>query len=235
MLGADVARELALGPGDSLVSSPETVFDLAGTYPLSMNVVGVLAPSGGPDDGAVFCDVKTAWVIAGLAHGHDDLARPEAASTVLARDGDNIVANAAVKEFNEITPDTIESFHFHGDPAGFPVTAVLAFPHDAKSGTLLSGRYLGDDERAQIVRPSQVMDRLLDTVLTVQRYVTAAIFGVGLATLATMVLVFLLSLQVRRREIETMVRLGCSRFRLAAVLTAEVAGVLAAGSSWRDW
>ena len=49
----------------------------------------------GPDDRAVLCDVRTAWVIAGLAHGHDDLDRPEAATTVLSRDGDNIVANAA--------------------------------------------------------------------------------------------------------------------------------------------
>ena len=70
---------------------------------------------------------------------------------------------------------------------------------------------------------------MLETVLTVQRYLTAAIVGVGLATLATMALVFMLSLQVRRREIETMLRLGCSRARLASILFAEVAGVLACG------
>ena len=68
-----------------------------------------------------------------------------------------------------------------------------------------------------------------ETVLTVQRYVTAAVVGIGLATLATMALVFLLSFQVRRREIATMVKLGCSRGRLAAILAAEVAGVLVAG------
>ena len=81
----------------------------------------------------------------------------------------------------------------------------------------------------QIVRPREVMDRLLATILTVQEYVTAAMAGVGLATLATAALVFLLSLQVRRREIETMVRMGCSRRRLFAVLTTEIAGVLVAG------
>lgn len=233
VLGAEVARELQLGPGDTLVSSPETVFDLAGTYPLAMNVVGVLAPSqgpgSGPDDRAVFCDVKTAWVIAGLAHGHEDLEKPEAAAGVLSRDGNRIVANAAVREYTEITAANRDSFHFHGDPAHFPVTAVLAFPRDAKSGTLLEGRYLGEDEAAQIVRPARVMDQLLATVLAVQQYVTAAIFVVGLATLATMALVFLLSLQIRRREIETMIRMGCSRGRLAAILTTEVATVLLAG------
>jgi putative ABC transport system permease protein len=229
VVGAEVARSLALAPGDRLVSSPETVFDLAGTYPLAMRVAGVLAPSSSPDDRAVFCDVKTTWVIAGLAHGHDDLARPDAQAAVLSRDEGRIVANASVREYNEITPENADSFHFHGDPALFPVTAVLAFPHDAKSGTLLEGRYVDGDDRAQIVRPSRVMDRLLATVLTVERYVAAAVIGVGIATLATMALVFLLSLQVRRREIETMIRLGCSRARLAALLTTEVASVVLAG------
>jgi putative ABC transport system permease protein len=229
VLGADVAGELGLEPGDRLVSSPETVFDLAGTYPLAMHVSGVLARAGGSDDRAVFCDYKTTWVIAGFGHGHDDLARPESSASVLARDGDRIIANAAVREFTEITPETIDSFHFHGDPQALPITAVLVFPHDAKSATLLEGRYLGDEESAQVVRPSSVMKQLLETVLTVQRYITAAIVGIGLATLASMALVFLLSLQVRRREIETMLRLGCSRARLAAILATEVAGVLVCG------
>jgi len=44
VIGASVARQLGLKPGDSLLSSPETVFDLAGVYPLKMRVVGVLAP-----------------------------------------------------------------------------------------------------------------------------------------------------------------------------------------------
>ena len=230
VLGADAARELELEPGDTLVSSPETVFDLAGVYPLGMKVVGVLGSVGGPDDLAVFCDVKTTWVIAGLAHGHEDLTRPEAATGVLSREEGRIVANASVREYTEITPANIDSFHDHGDPSGFPVTAVIAVPHDAKSATLLEGRYLGEDEPVQILRPTRVMDQLLATVLTVQRYVTAAVVGIGVATLATMTLVFLLSLQIRRREIETMVKLGCSRGRLAAILFTEVAGVLLAGA-----
>jgi putative ABC transport system permease protein len=41
VLGARVAENLRLKPGDSLLSSPETLFDLAGVYPLKMKVVGV--------------------------------------------------------------------------------------------------------------------------------------------------------------------------------------------------
>ncbi len=45
VIGADVARQLSLKPGDSLISTPETVFDIAGIYPLKMNIVGVLKQS----------------------------------------------------------------------------------------------------------------------------------------------------------------------------------------------
>jgi putative ABC transport system permease protein len=115
VVGARVAESLGVGPGDSLVSSPESVFDLAGVYPLKMRVVGVLEPAHTPDDLAVFADLKTAWIIEGLGHGHSDLARLEARSAVLARRGDTIVANASVVQYNEITQDNVDSFHFHGD------------------------------------------------------------------------------------------------------------------------
>ena len=70
VVGAKVAKGLHLKPEDSLVSSPETLFDLAGIYPLKMKVVGVLEKSHTSDDLAVFVDLKTAWVIQGLGHGH---------------------------------------------------------------------------------------------------------------------------------------------------------------------
>ena len=145
VLGSRAAEQLGVGPGDHVVSSPESVFDIAGVYPLRMPVVGVLEFTDSADDDAVFVDVKTAWVIEGLGHGHQDLSRPEAASGVLRREGNKIVGNASVMEFNEITPENIDSFHFHGDPAGFPLTAVIAIPVDEKSGTILRGRYLSDE------------------------------------------------------------------------------------------
>ena len=44
--------------------------------------------------------------------------------------------------YNEITEDNVASFHFHGDPATFPITSVIAVPNDAKASTVLQGRYL---------------------------------------------------------------------------------------------
>ncbi len=226
VIGAAVAESLGIGVGDTVTSSPETVFDLAGVYPLRMRVAGVLEKSFTPDDNAVFVDVKTAWIIQGLGHGHQDLASPAAAASVLDRSDDNIVANAALVQYNEITADNADSFHFHGDLAGYPLTAVIAVPNDEKSGVILRGRYTDEGATSQIVRPVTVIDELLETILTIQQFIVAAVIIVGLATIATAALVFMLSLRLRRREIDTMLKIGGSRPRVASMLLAEVAIVI---------
>ncbi len=230
VLGARAARDLGVGVGDAVISSPESVFDLAGVYPLKMSVVGVLEPTYTPDDEAIFVDVKTAWVIEGLGHGHQDLAAPEAASGVLAREGNQITANASVEQYNEITPNNIDSFHFHGDPSVYPITAVLVVPDSDKSGVILMGRYESPDELQQIVRPQLVMERLLATVFTVREFVVGAILLVAVATAATAALVFLLSMRLRRGEIRTMHKIGGSRLRVGAVLVSEILVVVASSA-----
>jgi putative ABC transport system permease protein len=106
------------------------------------------------------------------------------------------------------------------------VTAVLAVPPDEKSRVLLMGRFTAPDETAQIAVPAAVMQELLGTIFTVQSYVVAAIATVALATLITTTLVFLLSLRLRRRERETLVKIGGARGSVAVVLASEVIFVL---------
>ena len=229
VVGSRAARALGVRPGDHVISSPESVFDLAGIYPLKMPVVGVLAYSDTPDDDAIFVDIKTTWIIEGIGHGHQDLAKREAARAVLSREGNRIVANASVVQYNEITADNIDSFHFHGDLSGYPLTAVIVVPTDQKSSALLQGRYQGDDEPVQVVRPATVMDELLGTILTVQNFVVVGAVIVGLATLASAALVFMLSLRLRRREIETLFKIGGSRLSVGAVMASEIVVVLVTG------
>ena len=231
VLGSRVAERLGLGPGDSIVSSPESVFDLAGVYPLKMRVVGVLGFGDSADDDVVFVDLKTAWIIEGLGHGHQDLAKPGASGTVLSREGNRIVANASVVQYNEITDENIDSFHFHGDLSGNPITAVIAVPPDHKASALLQGRFQSGEERVQITRPIEVMDELLETILTVRTFVIAGAVILGLATLATAVLVFSLSLRLRRRERLTLFKIGGSRTSVAGVMASEIVAVLLVGAA----
>lgn len=229
VVGAAAARRRGLAPGDHVVSSSRALFDLAGVYPLRMRVTGILAPADTPDDEAIFVDVKTAWVIEGLAHGHQDLARPEAADGVLRREGADVIANASVVQYNEITDENVDSFHFHGDEGTFPLTAVIVDPRDERAAAILRGRYASAGQSVQMIVPREEIDALLATIFTVQNLVIAALVIVAVATAAVATLVFVLSVRLRWREIETMVKMGASRRRIGAIIAAEITTVIVAG------
>jgi putative ABC transport system permease protein len=227
VLGAEVAEGLALKPGDSLTSSPETLFDIAGVYPLKMKVVGVLEQSHTSDDLAVFVDLKTAWVIQGLGHGHQDMAKVKDPTLVLKRSKGNVAATAKLEHFTEITKANLDSFHFHGDLAEYPITAVIAVPHDLKSGTLLRGRYLAKDQTMQIVKPKEIIDGLLQSIFRIKNLLDAVILIVGLATIMAIVLVFALSLRLRQREMLTIFKLGCSKMTIVRLVASEILIIIA--------
>ena len=226
VIGAKVADAMGLGVGDYVISSPESVFDLAGVYPLKMPVVGVLAPSFSPDDEAVFVDIKTTWVIQGLGHGHQNLNSRESIGQILKRDGDNIVANASVHQFNEITADNLDSFHFHGDNSTNPISAIIPVPANEKAAALLLGYYQEERSDVQMVRSERVIGDLLDTVLTVRDYIVVGIAIIAVATTIVAILVFYLSLQLRRGERFTLARIGASRLQVHTLMATEVIFVL---------
>ncbi len=157
VLGAKVAKDLDLKVGDSVISSPENLFDLAGQYPLQMTVVGILDSSGTPDDEVIFADVATTWVMAGYCHGHQDLAKTDDASVILKRKENLVVGNAKLRTFNVITPENLKSFHFHGQESTFPISSAIVVPNDHKSGTILLGRYQSREDNLQLVRPKRVV------------------------------------------------------------------------------
>jgi putative ABC transport system permease protein len=220
VLGAEAAQELDLGPGDAVTTSPSTMFDLAGVYPLRMRVVGVLAQAHGPDDRAVFVDLKTAWIAEGLGHGHQDLATA-AGDVLLKSKNDVTTANAKLVQYNEVSEANLDSFHFHGDAERYPVSAVIAVPANEKSGVLLRGRFL-DDSTRQLLRPAQVVEGLNDQIFRFERVLRIIVSTVGAATGLMFLLVMLLSWRLRADELRTMERLGCSRFKAMQIMGAEV-------------
>lgn len=222
VLGAAVAETLGLGPGDSIVSSPDNLFDIAGVYPLKMKVAGVLARSHTTDDLAVFVDLKTAWIIQGMGHGHEDVTKTRDKTVILKSSDANVTVNAKLFHYTEISEENIDSFHFHGDTAIYPVTAVVAVPFDKKSGTILRGRYLPAEAKYQAVRPKEVVDGLLKNIFRIRNVIDGVILLVGTATVLAIILVFSLSLRLRRREIDTIFRIGCRRATIARLMGAEI-------------
>jgi putative ABC transport system permease protein len=222
VLGASVAKRLSLKPGDALLSSPENLFDLAGVYPLKMKVAGVLKKSHTSDDLAVFVDLKTAWIILGLMHGHEDVTKTTDTSVILKKTEKNVAASAKLFQFTEITEENMDSFHFHGDPSAYPITAVIAVPYNMKSGTILQGRFLSMKEVYQIVKPEEVIDGLLQNIFRIKNVLDSVIIIVGLAMILAIVLVFALSLRLRQREIQTIFKLGCSRMTIVRLIAANL-------------
>jgi len=229
VIGASVADEYGLLPGDSIVSSPDTLFDLAGVYALKMNITGVLERSHTADDQAVFVDLNTAWVIEGLGHGHEDLSKTRDSSVILKRTEDNITANAKLFQYTEITEENRDGFHFHGDASIYPLTAVIAIPNDTKAATLLRGRYL-ENQQYRIVRPTEVIEGLLENLFRIKSVIDSVIAIVGLATVLAIILVFALSVRLRQRELTTIFKLGCSRMTAVKLIAAEIVIILSASS-----
>lgn len=206
VVGATVAERLGLHVGSKLPVSTTNAFTLDNA-PLRLNVVGIFAATETPDDEAVFVDLNTTWVMEGLGHGHVKGAKhgsPEATA------------------YTEITKENVDSFHFHGDENQFPITAILVVPENQKANTLLRGQYLSPEDTTQIVCPREVMDAMLDKVFMVRSYMISIIAVVSLVTLLTISLVLVLSIRLRRGEIATMKKMGCSRFTIAALLGSQM-------------
>lgn len=220
VVGANVASQRQLQPGSHVFSSPEQAFDMAGVYPLKMHVTGILTANGTPDDDAIFVDLKTAWLIEGRSHGHDDLQKDK--SVVLKQEEGNVVGNAAVRMFNEVTDANISSFHFHGDMEKFPISAIIVLPKDAKAEALLAGQFARSKEQ-QLIRPRDEMESLLAQLVRLEGFAASALLLTATAALFVTTLVFALSFRLRQREFQTLEDVGVSRVSLITVKVLEIA------------
>lgn len=227
VLGATVAAELTLAPGDTILSDQRSLYDITQTYPLKMHIAGVLAPTDTPDDRAVFVDVKTAWIIAGISHGHQDVAEADDANVILQRTENEVVTNLSIVEYNEVTDENIDSFHTHAPRDELPITSIIVLPYDAKSATILKARYREPGRATRTLEPLAVVRELMQRVFEVQRIFEVGFAFVATATLLFVVLVVLLSQRVRAREMETMFRLGSRRSTTFWLQAAELGIVLA--------
>lgn len=213
VVGSAAAASLGLKPGDTLTTDRLNLYDLSRTMPLRMRIVGVLEPTGSADDAAVFVDVRTTWIIAGLGHGHDPTAHADPARH-----------SAAVNEV-VITQDNAHLFHFHEEDDDMPLSAVVVVPQTDKDRTLLLSR-LNAEPTVQALVPERVMDELMGLVLRIKRLFDVNTLLVGVSVALLIGLVVALSLKLREAERRTLHKLGCARWLVAQMLTAEMLIVL---------
>ena len=228
VLGSEVAGTLELGPGSELFSDQDELYDLSVPQALRMHVCGVLAPSGGPDDRAVFTDVGTSWAIEGLAHGHDDVNNPalDPALVIADLEGNRVLSGAFIPPA-EIGPAGLADFHAHGERPDLPLSAVLFFPHTAKARTLVSSR-IDLRDGLQMVAPRAIVDEILGVVFRVQRLLDLFSIAVGVTALALGGMIVALSIRLRAPELRTLDRLGAGRAVAAQLVGTQIVGQLLA-------
>ena len=219
VVGAQVAADYHIDVGDKLMTDHSNLYNIAEAYPLVITVVGVLLPAGTVDDHALFADVKTTWVLEGRIHGHNEVSKGEALNPDAA-DG-NTEASAAVFIFNEINAGNVGSYHLHGELDDAPLSAVLVFPNDRRALSQLLGDYALSGTY-QALRPTEVVETILDIILRVRDAVEAYFALILLSTALFFVLVMTLSLRLRAGEIALMRRIGCSRGAIALNVGVEV-------------
>jgi putative ABC transport system permease protein len=116
----------------------------------------------------------------------------------------------------------------HADAGSLPLTAAIILPRDDKSATVLKARY-ANDEAIDLVAPREVVDELLGLVFRIKAFFDFGFMVVLASAMLFLAVVLLLSRQARRRERETMHRLGCSRWTVTRLFAAEL-GILIAAS-----
>jgi len=230
VLGASVAKDLELGVGDRLYSDPHDLIDMSKPSSLEMAVCGVLAPTGSADDRAVFTTLETAWVLEGLAHGHDEV-DPETVDPdqVLGMSDEEVRLQPTFLSYRSLDGDALATFHLHDDPDELPLSCVLLFPRTSKAGTLVKAET--NIERrygaSQVADTGAELDELLDLVLGLRRLLDAVAVLLFVATAALGALVIGLSMQLRANELRTLDRLGSSA-RTVTILKLQQVGAIAA-------
>jgi len=95
-------------------------------------------------------------------------------------------------------------------------------PNDHKSKTLLMGRYMEDHSTLMLIEPKRVIKQVLQRVFDVQNLALLVLLGLLIATFGIAMLVFVLSIRLRRGEIETVAYIGASKWRVRMLLMSEI-------------
>lgn len=235
VLGAAVARDLGLGPGDTIDSDPLDLYDITLPPTIELEIVGVLAPTGSPDDAAVFTTLETGWLVEGLLHGHDDAETMAEGGDglVMSSDHEHVAIDPDLVEDRRVRPSQMARFHAHGDLGEAPLTAVILVPSTDKGGTIVSARA----DAAPLLRainPTTVFDELLAFAVRIKRLVDGLGLVLGVCTVILVSLVTAITARARAAEFRTLRHVGAPKRVALEVLGAELMMVafVAAAAAW---
>jgi ABC-type antimicrobial peptide transport system permease subunit len=135
--------------------------------------------------------------------------------------GDRVALSEAVRTYQRVTEENASSFHLHSDRDDLPLTAMLVFPPDEKSSTILAARY-NANPAMQAVRPTRVIDELIAFVVRLRSVFDAIALLLGASTAILLGLIVALSVRIRAEELATLGEIGVSRRSVTAVALGEL-------------
>lgn len=219
VIGHDLAKQANLQVGDTLLSEISSLINLNTQFPLSLEVVGILEPTGTEDDHMIFSDLKTGWIMAGYFHGHES-PQDLGDDYILSEEPDVTQMRQNVITYTEVNQDNLASFHFHGDPDELPLTAVIVIPQDERAKVITAGRYNAQD-RYGAYRPNTVMQEFFGIVFAVNRIFNSYFILVMTAVVCFISIIVLFSARLRKDEFQTIKTLGGSRFMVMKLYLCE--------------
>lgn len=221
VLGATVARELNMKVGDQF--SPAHGVPGGHTHERKFTVVGVLAPSGSPNDRAAFVNIEGFYLM-------EDHAQPLEEEEIVGS-GEKKAASTS-----EPTPQAIERVD---DPAPLPLEQreVTAFLVRTSNPLFAQGlqKAVNEGVYAQGVFPTLVIYNLFDFIVRPiqQIFLLLTVMICFVSGISILVSIYN-SMSERRHEIAVMRALGASRDRIMFIVLLE-AILLALGGGLLGW
>ncbi|WP_334175250.1 ABC transporter permease [Pseudoxanthobacter sp.] len=202
---------------------------------LAYTVTGRMAPTGTPWDRAILVPIEAVWRIHGLGGPHHD----EAGATGAAHEADH----GSEADHDHIADHDHETDHDHAadrdaaapDHPGPPwaddspgVPAILVKPKSIADAYRLRHDYRRG-EGTLAVFPAEVLTRLYATLGDVRSVLTVIALGTEALVAAAVMLVTVVHLSQRRRQIGALRALGAPRVSIFALVWIEILALVAAG------
>ncbi|WP_174803050.1 FtsX-like permease family protein [Martelella limonii] len=241
---AVIGSAVALQIGDTIKPLHGTVETGGHTHgELAYTVTGKAEKTGTPWDRAIFVPIEAVWKIHGLeahedgdhdahgeaGHGHDD-ADDHAHASEHEHEHEHEEAHehgaAEEGEDHHLDPATPIDEDWHkGETPGLP--AILVKPNAIADAYRLRQEYRGDDTLA--VFPAEVLTKLYATLGDARQVLSAIAIGAQALVAAALLLVTVIHVSQRRREIGALRAFGAPRASVFAIVWGELFLLVALG------
>lgn len=205
---------------------------------LAYTVVGRLKPTGSAWDKAILVPIRAVWDIHGLGHHHDDgdadehdhdhaAAGADAAKPADAKEpaGHSDHDDHDEHEHHAIDPNQAINEQWQGELPGLP--AVVVKPKSIADAYKLRQQYRKDATLA--VFPGEVLTTLYATLGDVKQVLSAVAAGAQLLVGAALILVIVMHIGQRRKQIGALRAFGAPREAVFGIVWLELFGLVAAG------